>query len=685
MKLSNLKIRTKILMVLVLPVFGLAALSFYLSYKENAVRTESNYLFTLVTTTPEIGALVHELQKERALSVLFINASEKGDLKTKLDSQRENVKKTLSIWEDHVDNFTSFANNVMLTEKISTAENKIKNLDKTRTDIDSAVLTAGEAAGYYASTIESYLQIISDVASLSSNANTTKSLATYNSFLLAKERAGLERATGANGFSKKQFDNTLYQKFVSLIAQQDIFLANFKAFAKNDTIKFYDETLKNPAVDDVARMRKVAFDAGSNTALDGAITGPYWVEKTTEKINLMKKVEDYISKTLVTDISDLQSAANQRFTMTISFSLGLLALTAFISMALVKSITRPLHNATQNLNELANNNLSVEIKGNDREDEIGDISRAMIVFKDNAFQRQKMAQQQEEENHTKIVRAEKINQMISAFDKSISTLLESLASAGTEMEATSQSMLSISEETNRQSTASSELASQASANIENVASATEELTASIHEISQQMSRSSESSMSAASSVEQAQETIERLAVAGGKISHAIGIITAIAEQTNLLALNATIEAARAGEAGKGFAVVANEVKSLASQTQNATDEISKMVQNVQLETNNAVTAVTAVGTIIDSLNKITITVAGAVEEQTSATQEISRNVQQAATGTNDLGSSISTVKNAANESGIAADDVLQVSKRLSSQAHDMKNTIERFLSDIRAA
>jgi methyl-accepting chemotaxis protein len=110
-----------------------------------------------------------------------------------------------------------------------------------------------------------------------------------------------------------------------------------------------------------------------------------------------------------------------------------------------------------------------------------------------------------------------------------------------------------------------------------------------------------------------------------------------------------------------------------------------MIRNVQTETQAAVTAIAAVGKIIDDLSGASTTVAAAIEEQASATQEISRNVQEAANGTSEVTGNISGVSKAANESGIAANDVLGVAKNLSRQSQNMKGEIEQFLKNILAA
>ena len=163
------------------------------------------------------------------------------------------------------------------------------------------------------------------------------------------------------------------------------------------------------------------------------------------------------------------------------------------------------------------------------------------------------------------------------------------------------------------------------------------------------------------------------------------LISEIAEQTNLLALNATIEAARAGEAGRGFAVVASEVKALASQTSKATDEISAQVGSIQSATRTSVEAIDGITRTISKVNEIASAIASAVEEQGAATREIAHNVSQAAKGTGEVSANIVGVRDAARETGIAADQVVSSAAELSQNGETLKAQVDAFLREVRAA
>jgi methyl-accepting chemotaxis protein len=362
-----------------------------------------------------------------------------------------------------------------------------------------------------------------------------------------------------------------------------------------------------------------------------------------------------------------------------------IAIVAAFAWAVGRGISQPIVGMTALMKRLAGGELDVTIVGVERADEIGQMAKAVEVFKDNAIANRKLEAEQRAEQERREARTRRLDEVLKGFDEKISAMLQVVTGATTELQAAANSMSSTAEEANRQATTVAAAAEQTSANVQTVATATEELSSSISEISRQVSQSTRIAGNAVQQTESAGGTVRGLSQAAEKIGDVVRLISEIASQTNLLALNATIEAARAGEAGRGFAVVASEVKTLANQTAKATEEISSQVTGIQNATGGAVTAITSIGTVINEVHQIATTIAAAVEEQGSATQEISRNIQQAAAGTQDVTTNIASVTQAAGDAGAAATQVLGAANDLSKQASTLRTEVDRFLADVKAA
>jgi len=364
----------------------------------------------------------------------------------------------------------------------------------------------------------------------------------------------------------------------------------------------------------------------------------------------------------------------------VAFVLGILA-----AWLIGTGISRPIQAMTGTMTRLAGKDMAVEIPATDHKDEVGDMAKAVQVFKDNMIEADRLAEEQRKAQEAQIARAKRVEDLCKAFDATSTEAVKSVASAATELESASEAMSATAEQTTRQSSAVAAASEQASANVQTVASAAEELTNSISEISRQVSQASQIASGAVRQAEETNVKVQGLAQAANKIGEVVALITDIAEQTNLLALNATIEAARAGDAGKGFAVVASEVKNLANQTAKATDEIGAQIAGVQTSTREAVAAIEAIVKTITEIDSISASIASAVEEQGAATQEIARNVEQAASGTQEVTSNIAGVSQAANDTGSAATQIQGASAELSRQSESLRTEVEKFLVNVRAA
>jgi methyl-accepting chemotaxis protein len=360
---------------------------------------------------------------------------------------------------------------------------------------------------------------------------------------------------------------------------------------------------------------------------------------------------------------------------------------AALALLLGKGISRPMIAMCQAMRELAGGNFDVVLPGLGRKDELGEMAGAVEEFKMQAIakaERDASAQDAQNKAASAARRAELIR-FADEFEVAVGAIVSNVSASAAQLEQAAGTLTRTAETTQSLSSKVAGASEEASSSIQSVATATEELSTSVDEIGR---RVRESNRIAEAAVRQAQQTdgrIGKLSCAAQEIGDVVKLITAIAEQTNLLALNATIEAARAGEAGRGFAVVAAEVKSLASQTAKATDEISSHISGMQGATQESVAAIKEIGGTIAQISNIASSIASAVEQQSSATQEIARSVQNVARGTHEAAANIMQVNRGATETGSASEEVLNSAKTLATESTRLREELDRFMANIRAA
>ncbi|CAA7616576.1 Methyl-accepting chemotaxis protein [Candidatus Terasakiella magnetica] len=679
--LQSLRIGQRIVLAFLLPVFGLVAFSGYVLVLRWLVVADTSGLIRMASLASDISVTIHELQKERGASSLFV-ASGRQQFGDKVIAQRKLSDDMAAKFEQSALSPDLPAFGPAFSTALSQAQGALVGRSKLRTEIDAGNMDRNGLFAAYTAMIKAQLDLVGQMARTTPDKATADTVAAYLAFMEAKERAGQERATGSAGFAGT-FDPVVYRRFVSLIADQDMLFAHFARMASPPLVTFFNDKMKDGVVGDVAQMR----DAAHAKALSGGpgIPAPKWFEATTKRIDLMKAVEDKIAADLLAGATAVSESARLLLLLQMVAVIIGLGFTFAAAAVLARGITRPIQQITISMARLAQGDTAITLEGLALPNEQGEMARAVEVFRANRIEAERLTEEQAAAQQAKENRQHKIESLTASFRHEVSAALNDVGNALRLMENTAHQLEGNASNMEEHTTAVSAAAEQASANVQTVAGAAEELAASINEISRQVATSAAVSQEAVVEAERTNRLVLGLADAARNIGEVVTMIGDIAGQTNLLALNATIEAARAGEAGKGFAVVAGEVKNLATQTGRATSQITEQVSAVQAATEQAVSAIGDIGRIIARINDVSAAIAAAVEEQDATTRDIARNVQEAAQGTRDVSQHVADVSTEANSTGRSAGEVLGAVKTLGAQSEALGGSVQRFLAGVETA
>ena len=677
-------LRARILAVALAPCLAFAGAAGWAVSDQWARRAEMDRVENLVGLASRISAFVHEAQRERGASSLFLGA--KGaQFGPELAAQRSRTDAALAGLPDAMTAATGFG--PAFAARADGLSKALAGLAAQRRAVDALGVSAPQAVSFYTGLIGEGLGVVRAMGGVIGEAGIAGRANAYAAFLALKEAAGQERAAASAVFASGTLDLPATRRLTTLSADQATYGALFRAGASDGQAALLDAAEATEPAREVARLRKAVQETMPGTTL-AFRDAPAWFRLATQRIDALKGVEDRLTADLVAAADAVRARADRMLTVWIAGGLALFALSVGFAFWLGTAIARPLVRMARVLTAIGRDEpgaaeLAIPAGG---PREVRAIAAAAVTFRDSVAERRlaRAEQQRLAAENDAAQRAAALS-LADSFERQVGGIVEAVSAAAEQLEASAHGMARAAQDTTDLSRAVTGAADSAARSADTVAAATEELTASVREIGVQVGASADLAASATRDADSMAGEVRRLAQAAGNIGAIVAMISDIAGQTNLLALNATIEAARAGEAGRGFAVVASEVKELAGQTAKATEEIAAKVAEITGSTEASVRSIGGITEVIRTLARIGGEIAAMVEQQGAATAEIARTTGQTSQDTRAVSGHIAGVGEAADMASHGSSQVLDAASDLARQASALRGAVGDFLANVRAA
>ena len=632
---DNLKLSTRLVAIVLLPLAGFLYFSTDSIFEKNAVTVEMTKLESLAHLSVKIGALAHELQKERGMTAGYLG-SKGAKFASEIQTQRMETDKRNDALKKLASSLDMNQFDAALRSAIGDALRSTDGIEAHRGAVTGQSIAIPEATGRYTHTIETLFVIPTMAMTLSNDVEIMKPSTAYAALLMAKEHTGQERAVLAGAFAADKFNPKSFTKFLSDLAEQEAHKDAFDTYALEDQKTFYRSKLSGRAVDEVARLEKLAIDRMSEASL--GVDSVYWFNVATEKINLLKEVEDKLAGDLLKIAEEHKVEAHNLMYLYMAIALAGLLITLLLATYIIRSLLGQIGGepdyAASIVKQISTGDLTTEV-----ETRKGDTTSLLYAMKHMS------------ESLTGIVGE------VRGSTDSITTASQEIAAGNADLSQRTEEQASSLEET---ASSMEELTSTVKQNADNARQA-----------NQLANSASDIAVRGGKVVGDVVHTMASISDSSKKIVDIISVIDSIAFQTNILALNAAVEAARAGEQGRGFAVVAGEVRNLAQRSAAAAKEIKELIDN-------SVEKVDAGSRQVDQAGATMTEIVDAVKRVTDIMAEIAAASNEQSAGIEQVNQAITQMDQVTQQNAALVEEAAAAAESMEEQALNLKEAMQVF-------
>lgn len=655
--LSGLSIRTRLLLLVLIPLVALLGYSSHLAWKDYGEARELSASARLLSFSGLAGDLMHALQAERARSIGYL----RGDADQEaLKLVRAETERARSAMIEGMNQVSDLPEAVRKTAETIVA--RTGDLTRLRQGVDARSITRKEVVDPLSADINVLMNVVSALVHSQREAGLARDTAALFALMCEKEYIGRERGGIYEALAAGTMSEAERQAVAVSVGQQSSCQELFEHLASPDMVAIYQAIRTSDDYQGGIKLRDSLLVANPLSSVN--ITPSKWFEIASFRVDSVKGMQDTVFYAMKDRAETLAEHAQQTFYWVLGTALLILVVVVSLSWLTMRGITQPiryLHQLMDSMSERLDLSLRADMSGRHEIAQmagafdrlVGNFSNAMLDVDRNA------------------------RDLASAADRLAQVAGHAAEASANQAKASSLIASSVAQ----LSVGVGDVASHAKESEKNASTAQSLAEDGVGE----MSATTTEIRLIANTVGETAKDIEQLASRSLAIGQIINSVREIADQTNLLALNAAIESARAGELGRGFAVVADEVRRLAERTSKATLEITGLIEAIREDTGRAAQgmalASTQMGEGMELMDQATATLLRLKESAVlafSTASDISAAMTEQGDASGDIAHSVADIALHAEESDALVKQVAEIAAQVNDTAGGLNALVHRF-------
>lgn len=612
-----MSITQRILLLIFVSLGALIGLSGWMLVDRWTVDQQMQRLMTGCSLIESLSDLVGSLQKERGRSSLFLSSNGTRNA-PELQVQRGITDAKAGLFEATSGRTSVLELGADLQTQIESIRTALPILGDLRRDVSAVAITPVQAIERYSGIVTRALDVSAIIARDADHSDIKNFEFALSALQGATDRYGLMRAVGSGGLAAGGFTSNQLYRLSSLQGEANDLLKSFTIYGPPRIVASYEASIAKPTMRDFDAMKAAVLA----TPVGGRVPdldGEQWFAAATLRVDNLRAITDDLLHTFLDHAAKTRRSAKIQLALAAACVTLLLIAVVVFGMVTMRSITELVKAMADAMRRLAGGDLTVVVPAVHRRDELGDMARALLVFRAAAVEKARLETETDgERRHVTGLVAEGLARLAArdlshripdamppAFAKlrtDYNVALDQLAQAMTSVTDSAAGISAGSREAAQSAYGIARRTERQAASMDKTAAALDLITETVQRSADGVAhvsafvRDARAEAEAGGAVaEQATRAMADIDASSRQIGQIIGVIEEIAAQTNLLALNAAIEAARGGEAGRGFGVVANEIRTLAQRSQQAADQVRALISTSKSHVGKGVALVDQTG------------------------------------------------------------------------------------------